>query len=107
MGTGDVDGEEGVDGELTGVSFIAVPGEGRIGAEAITGEAGMAGAGTAGAGTAGAGTAGAGTAGAEESGSRLSRFIIRATTVIRVTTAAVTGATAGAIIIRVTVTKRR
>jgi hypothetical protein len=102
MGTGDVDGEEGVDGELTGVSFIAVPGEGRIGAEAITGEAGMAGAGTA-----GAGTAGAGTAGAEESGSRLSRFIIRATTVIRVTTAAVTGATAGAIIIRVTVTKRR
>jgi hypothetical protein len=101
MGTGDVDGEEGVDGELTGVSFIAVPGEGRIGAEAITGEAGMAGAGMA-----GAGTAGAGTAGAEESGSRLSRFIIRATTVIRVTTAAVTGATAGAIIIRVTVTKR-
>ena len=96
MGTGDVDGEEGVDGE-TGVSFIAVPGEGRIGAEATTGEAGMA----------GAGTAGAGTAGAEESGSRLSRFIIRATTVIRVTTAAVTGATAGAIIIRVTVTERR
>jgi len=92
MGTGAVDGEEGVDGELTGVSFIGVPGEGRIGAEAITGEAGMA---------------GAGTAGAEESGSRLSRFIIRATTVIRVTTAAVTGATAGAIIIRVTVTKRR
>jgi hypothetical protein len=102
MGTGDADGEEGVDGE-TGVSFIAVPGEGRIGAEATTGEAGMA----------GAGTAGAGTAGAEESGSRLSRFIIRAITVIRVITAVTVirvttaGATAGAIIIRVTVTERR